>query len=91
MVIIFGLPIRGFGVGGLSHSYDISIGSAIVTFGQKTTTEGQALFIRVPEGSSIGGGPIYINPASTSAGGTLLGLAVNGVEKFRFVEVAQIT
>ncbi len=43
-------------------------------------------FNKVPVGTGVSGGSLYINPASATANYTLLGLAVNGAEKFKIDE-----
>ena len=41
-------------------------------------------FTGVPTGAGVGAGSVYINPASSTADYTLLGLAVGGTSKFKF-------
>ena len=44
---------------------------------------GKIWFSGTPIGSSIGGGPVFVSPASANANDTLLGLAVSFQERFR--------
>ncbi len=37
----------------------------------------------LPTGNTVSGGTVYVNPASATAGYTLLGLAVNGTQEFK--------
>ena len=41
------------------------------------------IFNAVPGSVNVGGGPLYINPGSATAGYTLFGVAVNGSQKFK--------
>ncbi|GAF92762.1 unnamed protein product, partial [marine sediment metagenome] len=52
---------------------------------------GLATFDSVPTGTGVGQGSVYINPASATADYTLLGLAVNGDEKFKVDEDGDLT
>lgn len=47
------------------------------------TAGGAINFTAAPGSANVGGGPIYVNPSSSAANYTLLGVAVNGTEKFR--------
>ena len=44
----------------------------------------------LPTGNTVSGGTVYVNPASATAGYTLLGLAVNGTEKFKVSEAGNV-
>jgi len=57
-----------------------------------TDTAGGALtFSATPGSANVGGGPLYINPASATADYTLLGIAINGTEKFRVDAEGDVT
>lgn len=43
---------------------------------------GQHTFTKVPAGTGVGDGPVYINPASANADETLFGVALNGSSRF---------
>ncbi|MEI8343754.1 MAG: hypothetical protein WCF93_02265, partial [Candidatus Moraniibacteriota bacterium] len=45
----------------------------------------------LPTGSTVSGGTVYVNPASATSGYTLLGLAVNGTEKFKVTEAGNVS
>ncbi len=68
--------------GSLNANGDVIAGGAL-SVGTTLDVTGAATFTKVPTGTGVAQGSLYINPASATANYTLLGLAVNGSEKFK--------
>jgi len=59
-------------------------GGTIGIIGSPQSWSALNTYTLVPTGTGVNQGSIYINPASATANYTLLGIAVNGTQKFRF-------
>ena len=57
--------------------------SSFLRSDQSDTAEGAINFTASPGSTDVSGGPVYINPASTTSNYTLLGIAVGGTQKFK--------
>jgi len=87
-------PNNIFKITGSSHLIEFgntTDNNAFTFLGTGTTTfTGLLTAARVPAGTGVSQGSLYINPASATADYTLLGLAVNGTEKLRVDEDGDI-
>src|SRR4029077_6636519 len=65
--------------------------TGIAALGASNTFSGFETFTAAPSGGGVGQGSLYINPASASAGQTLLGVAVNNVQQMRLDSGGNLT
>jgi trimeric autotransporter adhesin len=94
------------GIGTVTPGYALDVAGSINSSGTVSATSfagsGAALtgvpqlsapnaFTASPTGSGVGQGPVYVNPASASAGQTLLGLAVNSSQVFKVDTSGNVT
>ena len=63
----------------------------IAALGASNTFSGLESFTAAPSGGGVGQGSLYVNPASASAGQTLLGAAVNNVQQMRLDSGGNLT
>ncbi|MEX0919371.1 MAG: hypothetical protein WDZ64_01310, partial [Parcubacteria group bacterium] len=80
-----GIGVVNETAGTIETSGDVTIGGALTVNGALTSsiTTGQIQFLAVPTGTDIDEGSVYINPTSAGTNNVLLGMAVNGSERFR--------
>ncbi|MGB6881808.1 MAG: hypothetical protein WBD86_00705 [Microgenomates group bacterium] len=66
-----------------AHHLNGVAASSFLRSDQSDTAEGAINFTASPGSTDVSGGPVYINPASTTSNYTLLGIAVGGTQKFK--------
>jgi hypothetical protein len=66
-------------------------GSGDVTSSGANIFTAQNTFTATPTGAAVNQGPVFINPASASAGQTLFGVALGGVERLRLDSLGNLT
>ena len=66
-----------------AHHLNGAAASSFLRGDESDTAHGAMNFTASPSNSVVSGGPLYINPAASTANYTLLGVAVNNSQKFK--------